>query len=62
MANGILVVPVENELMNVDDDGKKYPIATPTAIAKKIQRLSTCLRNLISSFRVPEHNHLRSYY
>jgi hypothetical protein len=37
MASGMLVVPLEKELMNEDEDGKKYPMATPDAMAKKIQ-------------------------
>ena len=39
MAKGILVVPVEKELMKPEDEGKKYPIPTPIIIAKKIQRV-----------------------
>jgi hypothetical protein len=39
IAKGILVVPVENELIKPDDSGMKYPIATPVAIARKIQRV-----------------------
>ena len=39
IASGIFVVPVENELINADDDGKKYPMETPTAIAKKIHKV-----------------------
>jgi len=37
IAKGILVVPEENELMNPEEDGKKYPMETPRPIAKKIQ-------------------------
>jgi len=36
IANGIFVVPEEKELMNMDDEGKKYPMETPMAIAKNI--------------------------
>lgn len=36
-AKGIFVVPEENELMNEEEDGKKYPMATPMPIAKNIQ-------------------------
>ena len=36
IAKGILVVPDEKELIKADDDGKRYPIATPIAIAKNI--------------------------
>ena len=36
IAKGILVVPVEKELMIVAEDGMKYPIATPITIATKI--------------------------
>jgi hypothetical protein len=39
MANGILVVPLEKELMNVLLEGIKYPILTPKAIAKKIHKV-----------------------
>ena len=38
-AKGMLVVPEEKEFMKVDDEGKKYPIATPTPIARKIHRV-----------------------
>jgi hypothetical protein len=37
MANGILVVPLENELINCEESGKKYPMLIPTNIAIKIQ-------------------------
>jgi len=45
-------VPDENELMKVDDDGKKYPIATPTLIAKKIHKVKYLSKkfNLFLSF------------
>lgn len=39
IANGILVVPVEKELMKVADEGKKYPIPTPIAMAKNIHKV-----------------------
>ncbi len=39
MAKGIFVVPEENELMNVDEDGTKFPIHTPKTIAKKIHNV-----------------------
>ena len=39
IANGILVVPVENELMKVEEEGKKYPMPTPMAMAKKIHNV-----------------------
>ncbi len=39
IANGILVVPLEYEFINAADDGIKYPIATPTAIAINIHRV-----------------------
>jgi hypothetical protein len=31
-----LVVPLEKELIKLPLEGMKYPIATPTAIARKI--------------------------
>jgi hypothetical protein len=39
MASGIFVVPEEKELRNPLLDGIKYPIETPIAIARKIQRV-----------------------
>jgi hypothetical protein len=39
MANGMFVVPSENELMKSSADGIKYPIPIPIAIARKIQRV-----------------------
>lgn len=33
----MFVVPAEKESINVGAEGMKYPIATPTAIARKIQ-------------------------
>jgi hypothetical protein len=38
-AKGMLVVPDENELMNVEDEGKKYPNATPIPIEKNIHKV-----------------------
>jgi hypothetical protein len=45
IASGILVVPVEYELMNSDEEGKKYPIDTPNNMAKKIHRVKYRSRN-----------------
>jgi hypothetical protein len=39
IAIGMFVVPLENELMKLLLEGKKYPSATPRAIARKIQRV-----------------------
>jgi hypothetical protein len=39
IANGILVVPLENELIKSALEGIKYPIETPKAIAKNIHRV-----------------------
>jgi hypothetical protein len=39
MAKGIFVVPEEKELIKSFEDGKKFPIPTPTAMAKNIQRV-----------------------
>jgi hypothetical protein len=39
IANGILVVPLLNEFINSGVSGMKYPMATPIAMAKKIQRV-----------------------
>ena len=52
MAKGILVVPDEKELINADDDGKKYPMETPTAIAKNIHKVKylSKKRNFFLSF------------
>jgi hypothetical protein len=36
IASGIFVVPLEKELINPDDSGKKYPMATPKPMARKI--------------------------
>jgi hypothetical protein len=45
MANGILVVPLENELMNPLLDGIKYPILTPMPMAKNIHRVKFRSKN-----------------
>ena len=52
IARGIFVVPFENELMNVEEDGKKYPMATPTDIAKNIHKVKylSKKRNFFLSF------------
>ena len=50
IANGIFVVPLENELINPDEDGIKTPVATPIAIARKIHRVRYRSRKL-SFFR-----------
>ncbi len=39
MASGMLVVPLDMELMKLAVEGIKKPIATPAAIARKIQRV-----------------------
>jgi hypothetical protein len=39
IAKGIFVVPDENELINFDEVGKKYPMHTPKTIAKKIHNV-----------------------
>jgi hypothetical protein len=39
IANGIFVVPFEKELMKPLLEGIKYPMATPHAMARKIQRV-----------------------
>ena len=46
IANGIFVVPEENELMNVDEVGKRYPIATPMTMAKIIQSVKYLSKKL----------------
>lgn len=46
MARGIFVVPDENELRKLLDEGIKYPISTPIPIAKKIHRVKNRSRNL----------------
>jgi hypothetical protein len=45
IANGIFVVPVENEFINPDDDGIKYPMDTPIIIARKIHKVRKRSRN-----------------
>jgi len=39
IAKGILVVPEEKELIRPEEDGIKYPVPTPIAIAIKIHRV-----------------------
>jgi hypothetical protein len=39
IAKGILVVPLEKELMKSPLKGKKLPMATPIAMARNIQRV-----------------------
>lgn len=39
MAKGMFVVPDEKELRNPDDFGIKYPIPTPSSIARKIHKV-----------------------
>ena len=46
IAKGILVVPLEKELIKVDELGKKYPIPTPIAIARNIHRVKNRSRKL----------------
>jgi hypothetical protein len=38
-ANGILVEPEENELIQADESGIKYPRPTPVSMAKKIHKV-----------------------
>ena len=45
-ARGMLVVPDEKELIKVEDEGKKYPMATPAPIAKNIQRVKYLSKKL----------------
>lgn len=47
IARGIFVVPLEKELINPDEEGIKYPIPTPMAIAIKIQSVRYLLMNPI---------------
>src|SRR5690606_10252409 len=47
MAKGILVVPLEKEFMKLEEDGIRYPIPTPMAIAIKIQSVRYLLTNPI---------------
>jgi hypothetical protein len=39
IASGIFVVPLENELIKVDEDGNKCPIPIPRAIARNIHKV-----------------------
>ena len=45
MAIGIDVVPTERPVISVGTAGEKYPIAIPTAIARKIQSVRYRSRN-----------------
>jgi hypothetical protein len=45
-AKGMLVVPDEKELMNVEEEGKKYPMATPIPIAKNIHKVKYLSKKL----------------
>ena len=45
IAKGIFVVPVEKELIKLAELGIKYPILTPTNIAKKIQSVKNWSKN-----------------
>lgn len=47
IASGILVVPLEKELINSEEEGMKYPIPTPMAMAIKIQSVRYLLINPI---------------
>jgi hypothetical protein len=46
----MFVVPLEKELIKLEEDGKKYPIPTPIAIAKKIHKVRKRSKKL-SCFR-----------
>jgi len=46
IAKGILVVPLEKELINPDEEGMKYPMATPMAIARNIHKVRYLSRKL----------------
>ncbi len=46
IASGILVVPDENELIKDDEEGTKYPMATPIAIAINIQSVKYLSKKL----------------
>ena len=46
IANGILVVPLENELIKLAEFGIKYPILTPRSIARNIQIVKNLSRKL----------------
>jgi len=39
IASGIFVVPLEKELIMVAEDGTRYPIPIPTAIARNIHKV-----------------------
>ena len=52
IANGILVVPEEKELIKLTVFGIKYPIHTPIAIAKNIQRVKNRSKKLSLFFIV----------
>jgi hypothetical protein len=45
MAKGILVVPLENELIKPLLDGIKYPILTPMPMAKNIHKVKFRSKN-----------------
>jgi len=42
----MLVVPLENEFINVEDEGKKLQIKMPIAIAKNIHKVKYLSRKL----------------
>jgi hypothetical protein len=46
MAMGIFVDPLLKESINEEAEGKKYPIATPIAMAKNIQSVRYRFRKL----------------
>jgi len=46
MAMGILVVPVLKESIYEEEEGNKYPIPTPIAMARNIQRVRYWSRKL----------------
>ena len=58
IASGILVVPLENELMKPAVDGMKYPKPTPIAIARKIQRVKYW-SNFLSFFFIRNYIYLQ---
>jgi hypothetical protein len=39
IAKGMFVVPLEKELINIEEEGMKYPIATPIIIARNIHQV-----------------------
>ena len=45
MANGILVVPLEKELIKPEEEGMKKPMATPMPIAKNIHSVKYLSKN-----------------